>query len=152
MATGFMLALLANARRGNWGYVAALGFALFETYYKARYGLKLWAKAELLGPAPSEAQRHAVQQWGIWGGLGLACLMALVLMPYLAKVAPGRRVLTLGGLMALGICALELIAPPRVEQVLYAPVGIFVLSAVAYFVSGLIMGAGAIWSPTGSRR
>lgn len=147
MAVGFALALVMNARRKNWGFVVALAYAIFETYYKARYGFHSWAKTQLVGDLPVEAVKQAMQMRLTVLAAALLGAAVLVLIPYLARHSNGRRLQVLGSLLVLLLVALELISLHSVDRIMYTPIGLFMTSAIGYFLAAAIMAAGAAAEP-----
>jgi hypothetical protein len=144
MAIGFAAAVLANAWRKNWVYTLALLLALADTFMRYRFELHTWARTRMLGLHPQTGDKQVLQSKLLYVSIMLFCALLLLLVPYLVRASMGGRLMVTGSLLALIILSLELISPHYIDQIIYHTVGIFALSAIGYFISGILIACGAI--------
>ncbi|MBC2668139.1 hypothetical protein H7F53_03145 [Novosphingobium piscinae] len=144
MLAGFAAVLLGAILRRKWTYVVVLPLVLYETVNPYRFGFHSWVRDQLIGVHPQPGAKEVLQSKIMYAGSMLGVALLLLLLPYLARAGNGRRLLAMGTLLALGVLALELVSPHRIDRILGHFVGSFTVAAIAYFVASLMMATGML--------
>ena len=137
-------ALLASLAKKYWGYAGMLLLALVEAFADYRYPFHDWVRINLLGVHGNAGAKGALQSTLLYVSAMLGCIVLLLLIPYLVRVSPGRRLMVFGGLTMAGMLAIELISPHRLDAIIYHAAGPFTRSAIVYFVAAMAVAGGAL--------
>ena len=144
MAVGFGVALLATSARKYWGYALVALVALVEAFADYRYPFHDWMRINLLGVHEDAGAKGVLQSTLLYVSAMLCCIVLLLLIPYLVRAAPGRRLMVFGGVVMAGMLAIELISPHHIDAIIYHPAGPFTRSAIVYFVAAMAVAGGAL--------